>query len=644
MKKTTYHNGQIIREDSFYRPVRYDISNNTLLAHFDGRGGIGGYSVVNKWDFIQNSYNIIAINGNVIDSATPKKVTMAGRRQIIECETPAARLKIVQFADSATNAVFQEYEIYAKEDINFRTVSNYEINYQSYIVNFFTARFSLKNLNRLIFGSLKGLAKGRITVETSGEFSAVRSDPIGEFYLDIAMSSGGKPLESNSFFVNQFEMSADIKAGESRSLKSVFSAGTRGDYSAANVLELIKDFSNKRLEAEEYIASLPAPEKEEGEFVTAYFKNLYNTALTMYKEVGEFKGFLAGIVYQSPARTYFRDSYWTILAVLKHRPELVRNQIITLSKGIDKDGKCPSAVRYNFKNWWGNHYDSPSFFAIMLYDYVRMTGDFSILDEKWRKSTILDAAVKVINKLAEYEDDTGLLYKGGAYNRRDWADNVFREGYVAYDEALYARALYALSELLEGRDKTYASRFRDKFNKVKLAINTILWDTERGYYVNYKSENFKEDNLSIDTVITVLFGIAEGERAVSVLKNMERFLESKNNSLQTAGDFGVLSVYPFYQRADAVVAKSTLPYSYHNGGDWPYWSALYAYAKLMYGMDYKYPLTRWFEYNIEQDNFTPVEFFAPMHPQGSLLQAWSSVGAFVLSYPQGDYFNKEIIH
>ena len=181
-----------------------------------------------------------------------------------------------------------------------------------------------------------------------------------------------------------------------------------------------------------------------------------------------------------------------------------------------------------------------------------------------------------------------------------------------------------------------------KYVKVKKAINDLLWDEEKGYYVNYKSKEFTEDNLSIDTVVAVLFGIADEARSKSILKNMEKMLESKNNKEQKAGDFGTLSVYPFYKNTKDIVQKSSLPYYYHNGGDWPYLSCVYAYAKLMYGMDYKYPLTRWFEYNLDQGNYTPVEFFSPVHPQGSLLQAWSSTGAFVLSYNDGNFFRKQL--
>ncbi|MCI9290853.1 MAG: hypothetical protein HFE32_03555, partial [Clostridia bacterium] len=174
------------------------------------------------------------------------------------------------------------------------------------------------------------------------------------------------------------------------------------------------------------------------------------------------------------------------------------------------------------------------------------------------------------------------------------------------------------------------------------AINDILWDEEKGWYVNYKSDKFTEDNLSIDTVVMVLFGLASEERADRMLKNMQDLLESKNNKEQGAGDFGTLSVYPFYKNTQDIVQKSSLPYYYHNGGDWPYLSCVYAYAKLMRGMDYMYPLTRWFEFNAEKGNYTPIEFFSPVHPDGSMLQAWSSSGAFVLSYPQGDFFTKKL--
>ncbi|MDR2091203.1 MAG: hypothetical protein LBP62_06080 [Clostridiales bacterium] len=503
---------------------------------------------------------------------------------------------------------------------------------------------------------------------------------------------------------------------------------------------------------------------ENYELKKALYASCLNCALSNYKEKGKFKALLAGIVYQFPARTYFRDGYWTALPLAAVRPDIVRNQILTLARGIGKKGECPSAVKSTFKNYWGNHYDSPSFFVMLVRDYIANAGDIGILFEKIRGKTILEYAESVIRRLEAETDETGLLVKSGKYNRRDWCDNVFRTGYATYDEALYARALFCMSDIFsalcrdikrlgelkktngnaadgvyergaisgierlktsesvpdggivcgekdigelkkangnaangvyergaisgierlktngsmpdgasgrgtisgidglkENKNAEYLNRLRvfslskneeedfgqksaeyqNKYEIVKKAINDILFDEKKGYFVNYKDGETVEDNLSIDTVLIALFGLSTRERILSMLKNMEKILETKNNSEQVLGDFGVLSVYPFY-KAEAVVQKSSLPYYYHNGGDWPYLSAAYAYAKLIFGMDYDYPLTRWFDYNAKKGNFTPVEFFSPARKRGSLMQGWSAMGAFLFNHKDGKFFENRV--
>jgi predicted NodU family carbamoyl transferase len=82
----------------------------------------------------------------------------------------------------------------------------------------------------------------------------------------------------------------------------------------------------------------------------------------------------------------------------------------------------------------------------------------------------------------------------------------------------------------------------------------------------------------------------------------------------------------------AAYFKSSQDYEYHNGGNWPYWSAIYAYAKYLAGRDYRYPLESWFSYNLERGIFTPVEYFSPCRKSGSTLQAWSGAAAFVFDF------------
>lgn len=113
-----------------------------------------------------------------------------------------------------------------------------------------------------------------------------------------------------------------------------------------------------------------------------------------------------------------------------------------------------------------------------------------------------------------------------------------------------------------------------------------------------------------------------------MLVNMEKLLETKNNGMDI--DFGSMCVYPFYSKIYSARNKSTQPFDYHNGSNWPYLSAMYAYAKRKFGMDYKHLLTVPFEYNLENGNYTQVEYFSPYCDTGSALQGWSGDAAFVL--------------
>ncbi|MBE5734368.1 MAG: hypothetical protein E7347_04900 [Clostridiales bacterium] len=378
------------------------------------------------------------------------------------------------------------------------------------------------------------------------------------------------------------------------------------------------------------IADVKVPENL-SDMEKAMFYSCYFCVLENYKEKGDFKGFMAGHHYLFPMRTYYRDSYYTVLPMYNGNLEKVKNEVVTLAKGIADDGTCPSAVGADYKAFWGNHFDSPSFLAIMLYDYVRYSKDLDVMSLPVGDDTVLGKAELVMKKLEECEDDNGLIYKAGPYNRRDWVDEINRWGYVSYDEILYARALYSLSKLfaLKG-DNVKAENYAKKYEKTKNSINEVLWDEKLGYYVNYKNEQYVEDNLSVDTVWAVIFGIADEERSKRILKNMENLLEVCNNKEVDLPDYGVMAVYPFYQNVDAVYWTSSQPYNYHNGSNWPYWAAILAYAKRKFGMEYKHALTSWFTYNIDRNNYTPIEYFSPACKDGSLLQAWSGVGAFVL--------------
>ena len=65
-----------------------------------------------------------------------------------------------------------------------------------------------------------------------------------------------------------------------------------------------------------------------------------------------------------------------------------------------------------------------------------------------------------------------------------------------------------------------------------------------------------------------------------------------------------------------------------------------AYAQATHGRDFTYALTSSFDWNIKRGNYTPIEYYSPIRPDGSLLQAWSSDAAFVYDWQNVDFFSE----
>ena len=576
-----YQNGSIIVHDHYHKEALYHISNECISVILNGKGAIVGYALANEKDVMKNGCISLFRNNMPIDIYLEKTVEMIGRSQTVTLHLEDGELEIKQFLDASLNGVFISYSFCsdsAKDSI--------------------TVCFGLnKKMDDAVCVKNRELRAPKYCFGADSDISW--SDTNQAVYLTV-------------------------KEGET--VHTFLSCGT----SPLQASPIVADFEayEKKMLAEISSVTLPQELSEEQKalFFSAYFCSLQN-----YKSLGDYKAFMAGHHYLLPMRSYYRDSYYTVLPMYRDRPELVKHQIITLATGINENGDCPSAVKSDYSEWWGNHYDSPSFLSMMLYDYVKRTGDREILVRDVNGETVFQKAEKAIQKLSEFADETGLIYKEGPYNQRDWTDEVNRNGYVTYNELLYARALFCLSKLYEVLgDNGKAEAYLRHFERVKGAINNILWDEKLGYYVNFKETDFTEKNLSVDTCFAALFGIADEERACRMLKNMEALLETRNNKAQKAGDYGVMCVYPFYSRADGARNKSAQPYYYHNGGNWPYLSAMYAAAKRKHGMEYRYALESWFDYNVERGNYTPVEFFSPPQKDGSLLQAWSGVAAFVM--------------
>jgi glycogen debranching enzyme len=364
-----------------------------------------------------------------------------------------------------------------------------------------------------------------------------------------------------------------------------------------------------------------------------------------------FTGLAAGLAYATPPRTYYRDGYWTLQLLLRTAPEAARAQIDLLAQGVRPDGEAPSGVivagplalsawesqrlldpfllatHVHVGEWWSDHFDSPLFFVLAVGDYVTATGDVGMVERHW---PLLKA---VFDRYQRLSGAQGLPVK--PRNDRDWADNVYRDGLVAYDLGLWVGALDTLARLGETLDAPLALAARQTAAAARKAIDAALW--RGGWYADYvRQDGSVEGHLTLDSLTLLRYRAAPEDRALIVLEAVRGVLESRRNAQQPYGDFGMLCVFPPFDRPSDLRGKSAFPYRYHNGADWPWLDALYAGERLARGLGgWLYPLTRWWEYCLASGWAGAVEYFSPSFERGSLLQAWSSLpAAIALAYAE----------
>jgi glycogen debranching enzyme len=371
-------------------------------------------------------------------------------------------------------------------------------------------------------------------------------------------------------------------------------------------------------------------------------------------EQGRFAGLAAGLAYANPPRTYFRDGYWTLQLLLQIDAEVAAAEIDLLASCVQADGEAPSAVivggaraeafearrlahpamlgvHWRPGEWWSDHFDSPLFFVLALADHAAAVGAPTLAERHWPKVRA------VFRRYQALRGADWLPVK--PRHDRDWADNVLREGLVAYDLGLWIGALDAIARLGDALDPSLAAEARAAAIGGREGLERRLWragnmlDYSRpdGFYLDYlRSDGWAETHLSLDALTLLRFDAAPADHAREALEAVRARLESRANVYQPYGDFGMLCAWPPFADRAALRAKSAFAYRYHNGGDWPWLDGLYAGERLRRGLPgWRYPLTRWWETCLERGWAGAVEHFSSPFGRGSLLQGWSSLPAAV---------------
>lgn len=366
---------------------------------------------------------------------------------------------------------------------------------------------------------------------------------------------------------------------------------------------------------------------------------------------GRFDGLAAGLAYSTPARTYYRDGYWTLQLLLATQPAIVHEQIEILASGVQPEGEAPSGVivsgpeqakawealrttafgmdwiHTRSVDWWSDHFDSPLFFILTIGDYARVTGDLEPAQRHW---PLIKGVFDRYRELTEGD----LPVK--PRHDRDWADNVYRGGYVAYDLGLWVGALEAMHRLAAVLEPGLQSQIAATADLARAAIARELWRPD-GWYADYISpeglsevEPALEDHLTLDSLTLLRYDAVPAQEAQGVLDAVRRHLETRNNDGQGFGDWGMMCVYPPFQHRADVHSKTAFAFRYHNGSDWPWLDGLYAEERLRRGLPgWRYPMLRWWETCLEKGWMGTVEYFSPPWGRGSLLQGWSAMPAAV---------------
>lgn len=334
--------------------------------------------------------------------------------------------------------------------------------------------------------------------------------------------------------------------------------------------------------------------------------------------------FVAGPKYTSPERTYYRDSYWTSGLLLYIEPAFVRDQILLLARGVEKNGSVPSAIPVNPKDrkipLWTNHYDSGPYFVMIVHDYIRFTGDETILRESVNGRTVFETLSSIFMHLASQDANKNSLPEKPENSKQDWLDTIPRSGEVISNEVLYYQALSNMSEIaMRMKRNDLATQFDALALRVRDVINNQFWNEQNGFYEESCDKGACDSRLTNESSLAILYDVIEPKNRDRFFQNLQS-LETRMRSDIHYGDFGLLNAYPFYPNAGR-------EYVYHNGADWPFLDGINAGARLKYNnKDWYYPLTQWFVYfdAHRRTGERLPEFISPIDANHGVDQAWST--------------------
>ncbi len=354
-------------------------------------------------------------------------------------------------------------------------------------------------------------------------------------------------------------------------------------------------------------------------------KEAYEKAIEVLEKVSTPHGFYASGGVDGYTAVWSRDSMISSFGaslVGERFKEAFKQSLITLGEHQSKNGQIPNCV-----DKWSErkpHVDfktiDSSLWYVIGHHVYKERFDGKLL-KKYRRN--IEGAMRWLAA-----QDTGEIGMLTQLPTSDWQDAFpHRYGYTINTQALYYYVL-----LLEGR----ASEGRALKKVVNEDKDDGLWNGE--FYVPYRWKNHRQYKEmgdwfdSLGNILAIVFGLAEPGHAAKILKHIENEKINKPYPLKAispAIEKGSKEWHDYFEDCDA-----RNPYSYLNGGVWPYIGAFYVLALLKVGrfMEAEKALEKVAEGNKLRDwNFSEwIQGKTGEASEGGI-QAWNA-GAYILAY------------
>jgi cellobiose phosphorylase len=236
----------------------------------------------------------------------------------------------------------------------------------------------------------------------------------------------------------------------------------------------------------------------------------------------------------------FRDTSQDTIAVTISNPEKAKERIQLLSRQMRKDGKVYHHFHGDGEGEFTQHCDDPLWYMLAVTEYVKETGDFSLLEDLQpfidaEPESILSHMFSVVNYANNNLGKHGLPIFG----RGDWNDTLDYIGGDDGGESVWGGMFYAAMLNLFIDLLTHLNKKEEKVNVVAVrnqlikAVEDNCWDGEwyiRAFGENERRVGSKENKygkIFLNTQIwPVLAAFPDKNRLVTAMDSVKTYLDS----------------------------------------------------------------------------------------------------------------------